>query len=57
MSDPIETIPTAAIAEDALARDRAAHDTYQDAPRHKQFIDENKDNWKKVRVFDSAVQP
>ncbi len=37
--------------------DRAAHDTYQDAPRHKQFIEENKENWKKVRVFDSTVQP
>ncbi len=37
--------------------DRAAHDKYQDAPRHKQFIDENKDNWKKVRVFDSLVHP
>src|SRR5262245_41856017 len=35
--------------------DRKAHDQYQDAPRHKQFIDENKDNWKKVRVFDSEV--
>jgi len=35
--------------------DKAAHDTYQDAPRHKQFIDENKDNWAKVRVFDSLV--
>jgi hypothetical protein len=37
-------------------KDQAAHDKYQDAPRHKQFIDENKDNWKKVRVFDSVVQ-
>jgi Stress responsive A/B Barrel Domain len=36
-------------------KDKAAHDKYQEAPRHKQFIDENKDNWKKVRVFDSYV--
>ena len=35
--------------------DNAAHDKYQDAPRHKQFIEENKANWKKVRVFDSLV--
>jgi len=35
--------------------DRAAHDKYQDAPRHKQFIDENKENWKKVRVFDAEI--
>lgn len=36
--------------------DRKAHDQYQDAKRHQQFIDENKDNWKKVRVFDSQVE-
>ena len=35
--------------------DNAAHDKYQDALRHKQFIDEQKANWKKVRVFDSLV--
>ena len=34
----------------------AAHDKYQDAKRHQQFIDESKDNWKKVRVFDSVVE-
>jgi hypothetical protein len=34
---------------------RAAHEKYQDAPRHKQFIEENQKNWKKVRVFDSLV--
>src|SRR5262249_34490339 len=35
--------------------DKVAHDKYQEHPRHKQFIDENKENWKKVRVFDSYV--
>lgn len=35
---------------------QAAHDQYQDAPRHDQFIAENKDNWKLVRVFDSLVE-
>jgi hypothetical protein len=35
---------------------KAAHDTYQDHPRHKQFIDENKSLWSKVRVFDSDVR-
>ena len=45
------------VALHIVFRDRKAHDQYQDAPRHKQFIDENKDNWKKVRVFDSVVQP
>lgn len=36
---------------------RAAHDQYQNADRHQQFIAENKDNWANVRVFDSDVQP
>ena len=31
------------------------HDAYQVADRHNQFIEENKDNWKHVRVFDSLV--
>jgi hypothetical protein len=33
----------------------ASHDLYQDAPLHQKFIEENKPNWKQVRVFDSAV--
>ena len=37
-------------------KDKAAHDTYQEHPRHKQFIAENQANWKKVRVFDSWVE-
>ena len=36
--------------------DKAAHDKYQDAPRHLQFIAENKGSWKNVRVFDSVVE-
>ena len=35
---------------------QASHDEYQAAPRHKQFIDEQQKNWKKVRVFDSLVE-
>ena len=34
---------------------REAHDTYQVAPRHVQFIEENKANWEKVRVYDANV--
>jgi heme-degrading monooxygenase HmoA len=34
---------------------RAAHDAYQQHPRHKQFIAEQQQNWKRVRVFDSLV--
>lgn len=36
--------------------DRAAHDAYQIAPRHLEFIENNKANWKKVRVFDSDLE-
>jgi hypothetical protein len=36
---------------------KAAHDAYQDAPRHLQFIEENKPTWAKVRVFDSYINP
>ena len=34
----------------------AAHDAYQQAPRHLEFIEKMKSNWKSVRVFDSRVQ-
>src|SRR5262249_27572023 len=30
-------------------------DCYQDAERHVKFVEENKPNWKKVRVFDSLI--
>ena len=41
------------VALHIVFKDKAAHDQYQDADRHEAFIKENKDNWKKVRVFDS----
>ncbi|XZE20568.1 Dabb family protein [Pirellulaceae bacterium SH449] len=34
---------------------RESHDRYQTAPRHVQFIEEQKGNWKQVRVFDSDI--
>lgn len=34
---------------------KEAHDRYQKHPRHLQFIGENRDSWKTVRVFDSYV--
>ena len=37
-------------------RDKAAHDAYQENPRHKQFIAEMSANWASVRVFDSWVE-
>jgi hypothetical protein len=39
-----------------IFQDQAAHDAYQDAPRHHQFVEENKAGWKTVRVFDSTVE-
>jgi hypothetical protein len=43
------------VALHIVFKNKAAHDTYQDHKRHHQFINENKDNWKKVRVFDSLA--
>lgn len=34
---------------------KAAHDTYQEHPRHLEFIEKNKDLWSGVRVFDSYL--
>ncbi len=44
------------VALHLVFKDKAAHDKYQDHARHAKFIEENKDNWKKVRVFDTIVQ-
>lgn len=44
------------VALHIVFKDMASHDKYQVAGRHKRFIAENKDNWKKVRVFDSFVE-
>lgn len=43
------------VALHVVFEDRAAHDRYQVAPDHQRFIEESAPNWKRVRVFDSAV--
>jgi hypothetical protein len=43
------------VALHIVFKNKAAHDTYQDHKRHLAFINENKENWKKVRVFDSQA--
>jgi stress responsive alpha/beta barrel protein len=43
------------VALQVVFEDRKAHDDYQLHPRHVQFIDKNKPNWDKVRVFDATV--
>ncbi len=44
------------VALHIVFKDKASQDKYQDAPLHLKFIEENKENWKKVRVFDSWVE-
>jgi len=43
------------VALHLVFKNKAAHDKYAVAERHVKFIEENKDNWAKVRVFDSAI--
>ena len=44
------------VALHVVFTDLAAHDAYQQAPRHLKFIEESKPNWAKVRVFDADVK-
>lgn len=37
-------------------KNKGAYDHYEASPRHKQFIGENRANWKNVRVFDSVIE-
>jgi heme-degrading monooxygenase HmoA len=43
------------VALHVVFESKAAHDVYQQHPRHIQFVEENKPNWKQVRVFDSDI--
>jgi hypothetical protein len=43
------------VALHVVFQTEADQDAYQVAQRHTQFVEANKDNWKKVRVFDSVV--
>jgi hypothetical protein len=44
------------VALHLVFKDKASLDKYIDAKTHKQFVEENKDVWKKVRVFDSEIK-
>ena len=44
------------VALHLVFKSKADLDKYADAPRHVQFIEENKAGWKKVRVFDSLIE-
>ncbi|GAB1420280.1 Dabb family protein [Anaerolineales bacterium] len=39
-----------------MFENREAHDAYQNDEVHHTFVDRNKDNWAKVRVFDTLVK-
>jgi hypothetical protein len=43
------------VALHIVFKNKAAHDEYSKAERHQKFIEETKDDWAKVRVFDSYV--
>jgi len=43
------------VALNVVFDSRANHDAYQVADDHLKFIEENKANWAKVRVFDADV--
>ena len=43
------------VALHTVFESRAAHDAYQVAERHLEFIERRKANWKTVRVFDSEA--
>ena len=43
------------VALQLVFKNKAAHDEYQEAPRHKRFIEENRETWKTVRVFDAYL--
>ncbi len=44
------------VALHVIFANRAAHDVYQTHERHLAFIEENKNNWAQVRVFDADVK-
>jgi hypothetical protein len=44
------------VALHLVFKSKEAHDRYAKAERHLKFVEENKDNWKRVRVFDSYVE-
>jgi len=45
------------VALHIVFKDKASLDKYAPHPDHKKFIDENKANWKGVKVYDSHIDP
>jgi hypothetical protein len=44
------------VALHLVFKSKADLDKYSASERHKQFVDENRSSWKKVRVFDSRIE-
>lgn len=44
------------VALQVVFRSKTYHDQYQQSDIHQTFIDQQKNNWKQVRVFDSYVE-
>ena len=44
------------VSLNVVFQDKASHDQYQEAESHLRFIEENKESWAQVRVFDSYVR-
>jgi Stress responsive A/B Barrel Domain len=45
------------VALHIIFKDKASLDKYAPHPDHKKFIEENRANWKGVKVYDSRVDP
>jgi len=43
------------VALHVVFENKAAHDQYQQSPRHQEFLQRNHADWKQVRVFDAYV--
>jgi hypothetical protein len=44
------------VALQVVFKTKQAQDDYQKAPKHLEFIERNRANWKQVRVFDALVR-
>jgi len=44
------------VALHLIFESKAAHDEYQDSPRHSEFLEKYGGNWKALRAFDEYVQ-
>jgi hypothetical protein len=45
------------VAAHIVFQDRTALDAYATAPKHLEFIEKHRPNWRNIRVFDSCVTP